>query len=140
MLIAEDERRLAELIARGLRREGMAVDVAPDGAEALVKAGSSATTSLVLDRDLPIVHGDEVCRAVRGERPETGILMLTAAAARSRTSSRAWRWAPTTTSPSRSGSRSSSPGSGPWPVARLPSRPPILRHARPRARSRRGGG
>jgi two-component system, OmpR family, response regulator VanR len=81
VLIAEDERRLADAIARGLRREGMAVDLAPDGSDALVKARVVRYDVLVLDRDLPGIHGDEVCRAVRGERPETGILMLTAAGA-----------------------------------------------------------
>jgi DNA-binding response OmpR family regulator len=81
VLIAEDERRLAEAIARGLRREGMAVDLAPDGTDALVKARVVRYDVLVLDRDLPGMHGDDVCRAVRGERPETGILMLTAAGA-----------------------------------------------------------
>jgi two-component system, OmpR family, response regulator VanR len=79
VLIAEDERRLADAIARGLRREGMAVDVAPDGSEALSKARVVRYDVLVLDRDLPGVHGDVVCKTVRGERPETGILMLTAA-------------------------------------------------------------
>lgn len=79
VLIAEDERRLADAIARGLRREGMAVDLAPDGSDALVKARVFRYDVLILDRDLPGTHGDEVCRAVRGERPETGILMLTAA-------------------------------------------------------------
>ena len=81
VLIAEDERRLADAIARGLRREGMAVDLAPDGTDALVKARVIRYDVLVLDRDLPGIHGDEVCRAIRGERPETGILMLTAAGA-----------------------------------------------------------
>ncbi len=79
VLIAEDERRLADAIARGLRREGMAVDLAPDGSDALVKARVIRYDVIVLDRDLPSVHGDDVCRAVRDERPETGILMLTAA-------------------------------------------------------------
>jgi DNA-binding response OmpR family regulator len=79
VLIAEDEARLADAIARGLRREGMAVDLAPDGSEALLKARIVRYDVVVLDRDLPGVHGDEVCRTVRGERPETGILMLTAA-------------------------------------------------------------
>jgi DNA-binding response OmpR family regulator len=79
VLIAEDEQRLADAIARGLRREGMAVDLAPDGADALMKARVVRYDVLILDRDLPKVHGDEVCRTVRGERPETGILMLTAA-------------------------------------------------------------
>jgi two-component system, OmpR family, response regulator VanR len=81
VLIAEDERRLADAIARGLRREGMAVDLAGDGADALVKARVVRYDVLVLDRDLPEVHGDEVCRTIRGEWPETGILMLTAAGA-----------------------------------------------------------
>jgi DNA-binding response OmpR family regulator len=81
VLVAEDERRLADAIARGLRREGMAVDLAPDGSDALLKARVIRYDVVVLDRDLPGVHGDEVCRAVRGERPETGILMLTAAGA-----------------------------------------------------------
>jgi DNA-binding response OmpR family regulator len=81
VLVAEDERRLADAIARGLRREGMAVDLAPDGSDALVKARIVRYDVVVLDRDLPGTHGDEVCRAVRGERPETGILMLTAAGA-----------------------------------------------------------
>jgi two-component system, OmpR family, response regulator VanR len=79
VLIAEDERRLADAIARGLRREGMAVDLAPDGTEALVKARVVRYDVVVLDRDLPGVHGDAVCRTVRDERPDTGILMLTAA-------------------------------------------------------------
>jgi DNA-binding response OmpR family regulator len=79
VLIAEDELKLADAIARGLRREGMAVDVAGDGSVAVVKAQVARYDVLVLDRDLPGVHGDEVCRAVREEQPETGILMLTAA-------------------------------------------------------------
>jgi DNA-binding response OmpR family regulator len=79
VLIAEDELRLADAIARGLRRQGIAVDLAPDGEQALSKARVVRYDVLVLDRDLPGVHGDDVCRTVRGERPETGILMLTAA-------------------------------------------------------------
>jgi DNA-binding response OmpR family regulator len=81
VLIAEDERRLADAIARGLRRKGMAVDLAPDGSDALVKARVVRYDVVVLDRDLPEVHGDDVCRVIREERPETGILMLTAAGA-----------------------------------------------------------
>lgn len=79
VLIAEDERQLAEAIARGLRREGMAVDLAPDGTDALLKARVVRYDVMVLDRDLPGMHGDEVCRVVRDEQPETSILMLTAA-------------------------------------------------------------
>jgi two-component system, OmpR family, response regulator VanR len=81
VLIAEDELRLADAIARGLRRQGFAVDLAPDGEQALVKSRVVRYDVLVLDRDLPGVHGDDVCRTVRDERPETGILMLTAAGA-----------------------------------------------------------
>ena len=81
VLIAEDEPRLSSLIARGLRNEGMAVDVSLDGSEALRKARVVRYDVLVLDRDLPGTHGDEVCRTVRSEHPETGILMLTAAGA-----------------------------------------------------------
>jgi len=79
VLIAEDEVRLAEAIARGLRREGMAVDLAPDGDQAVMKSRVVRYDVLVLDRDLPGVHGDRVCQIVRDEHPETGILMLTAA-------------------------------------------------------------
>jgi DNA-binding response OmpR family regulator len=79
VLIAEDEARLADAIARGLRFQGMAVDLAADGESALAKSRVVRYDVLVLDRDLPRMHGDEVCRAVRDERPEAGILMLTAA-------------------------------------------------------------
>ena len=71
VLVVEDERRLADAIARGLRREGMAVDLAGDGSDALVKSRVVRYDVLVLDRDLPEVHGDDVCRVVRAERPET---------------------------------------------------------------------
>lgn len=80
MLLAEDERRVADAVARGLRREGMAVDVAYDGATALDKARLNFYDVVVLDRDLPELHGDEVCRALRDEEPESRVLMLTAAA------------------------------------------------------------
>ncbi|HWD69268.1 MAG TPA: response regulator transcription factor [Solirubrobacteraceae bacterium] len=79
VLVVEDERRLADAIARGLRREGMAVDLAGDGGDALVKSRVVRYDVLVLDRDLPEVHGDDVCKLVRAERPETAIIMLTAA-------------------------------------------------------------
>jgi two-component system response regulator VanR len=78
VLVAEDEERVAEGVARGLRREGAAVDVAFDGGTALAKARAFDYDVLVLDRDLPELHGDDVCRAVNRERPETRILMLTA--------------------------------------------------------------
>ena len=79
ILIAEDERRLAGAIARGLRREGMAVDVTHDGASALIKARVVPYDVVVLDRDLPEIHGDEVCRRQSGDERETKVLMLTAA-------------------------------------------------------------
>jgi DNA-binding response OmpR family regulator len=80
ILIAEDEPRLAQTLARGLRRGGWAVDVAPDGQAALDRAALIDYDAVVLDRDLPAVHGDEVCRRlVARERPPR-ILMLTAAA------------------------------------------------------------
>jgi two-component system response regulator VanR len=80
VLVAEDERRVADAVARGLRREGMAVDVAYDGGSALDKARMHAYDVLVLDRDLPVVHGDDLCRTLREEEPQSRVLMLTAAA------------------------------------------------------------
>jgi DNA-binding response OmpR family regulator len=62
ILMAEDHAELAETVAAGLRREGMAVDIALDGQQALDRAGVTAYDVIVLDRDLPEVHGDEVCR------------------------------------------------------------------------------
>ena len=79
ILVAEDEPRIAAAVARGLRREGMAVDVAPDGAAALYKARINPYDVVVLDRDLPELHGDEVCRTLTAEQPRTKVLMLTAA-------------------------------------------------------------
>jgi len=79
VLLAEDEPRVAAAVARGLRREGMAVDVAPDGQAALFKARVNPYDVVVLDRDLPLVHGDDVCRELAAEQPATKVLMLTAA-------------------------------------------------------------
>jgi two-component system, OmpR family, response regulator VanR len=79
VLVAEDEPRVAAAVARGLRREGMAVDVAPDGQAALFKARLNPYDVVVLDRDLPLVHGDDVCRELAAEQPATKVLMLTAA-------------------------------------------------------------
>jgi DNA-binding response OmpR family regulator len=79
ILVAEDEPRIAAAVARGLRREGMAVDIAPDGAAALYKARVNPYDVVVLDRDLPEVHGDDVCRTLTAEQPRTKVLMLTAA-------------------------------------------------------------
>jgi DNA-binding response OmpR family regulator len=79
VLVAEDEARVADALARGLRREGVAVDVALDGRSALSKARIIDYDVVVLDRDLPELHGDDVCRALAGEHAK--LLMLTAAAA-----------------------------------------------------------
>ncbi|WP_084959608.1 response regulator transcription factor [Thermoactinospora rubra] len=76
VLVVEDEEPLAEAIARGLRLHAMAVDVAFDGREALELASYVDYDVVVLDRDLPEVHGDEVVRALR---PGGRVLMLTAA-------------------------------------------------------------
>jgi DNA-binding response OmpR family regulator len=76
--VAEDHPRLAETVARVLRREGIAVDVAFNGREALDRASLTAYDVVVLDRDLPGVHGDDVCRQLV-ETGETAVLMLTAA-------------------------------------------------------------
>ncbi|MFL6156378.1 MAG: response regulator, partial [Marmoricola sp.] len=62
VLLVEDEPTLARHVEDGLRDAGFAVDVALDGATALEKAGETAYDVVVLDRDLPHVHGDEVCR------------------------------------------------------------------------------
>ncbi|QFG23079.1 response regulator transcription factor [Actinomadura sp. WMMB 499] len=78
VLLAEDEEYLAELISDGLRAQAIATDVAHDGAAALRRFDAMDYDVLILDRDLPEVHGDEVCRrVVRSGRP-TRILMLTA--------------------------------------------------------------
>jgi DNA-binding response OmpR family regulator len=79
ILVAEDDPRIASAVARGLRREGMAVDVAGDGAAALYKARVYPYDVVVLDRDLPELHGDDVCRTLTAEQPRTKVLMLTAA-------------------------------------------------------------
>jgi DNA-binding response OmpR family regulator len=79
VLIAEDDEILAAAVAAGLRREGMAVDVALDGGAALERAGVNRYDVVVLDRDLPGVHGDDVCRALAAERSASRVLMLTAA-------------------------------------------------------------
>ena len=79
VLVTEDDEVLATAVAAGLRREGMAVDVALDGAVALERLTVNRYDVLVLDRDLPGVHGDDVCRALAASRSGTRVLMLTAA-------------------------------------------------------------
>jgi len=74
VLVVEDQAELADSIGRVLRREGMAVDVVYDGGTALERTIATDYDVLVLDRDIPVVHGDEVCRRLTGPR----VLMLTA--------------------------------------------------------------
>jgi two-component system response regulator VanR len=78
ILLAEDHPGVAASIAKGLRRQGAAVDVAPDGGRALFLARVHPYDVVVLDRDLPEIHGDDVCRTLNAEQPETKVLMLTA--------------------------------------------------------------
>ena len=78
VLVVEDHPRLAATVAAVLRREGMAVDVAFDGREALDRAALTDYDVVVLDRDLPGVHGDDVCRTLSSSG-ESAVLMLTAA-------------------------------------------------------------
>ncbi len=79
ILVAEDFEVLAEAVADGLRREGMAVDVALDGDDAVEHLTVNRYDVIVLDRDLPGVHGDEVCRQVVAAGTGSRVLMLTAA-------------------------------------------------------------
>ena len=80
VLVVEDEELLADAIAEGLRREALAVDVVYDGDAALERLGVHDYDVVVLDRDLPVVHGDDVCRAVTESGTSARVLMLTAAA------------------------------------------------------------
>jgi DNA-binding response OmpR family regulator len=80
VLVAEDERLMADAIAVGLRRRAMAVDVCYDGDAALERVLVHRYDVVILDRDLPKVHGDEVCRRILAAGGETRVLMLTAAA------------------------------------------------------------
>ena len=81
VLVVEDERLLADAISEGLRGQAMAVDVAYDGSAALERLAVNDYDVVVLDRDLPIVSGDEVCTTIVESGVDTRILMLTAAAA-----------------------------------------------------------
>jgi DNA-binding response OmpR family regulator len=79
VLVVEDDEVLADLIAEGLREQDMVVDVAHDGAEAVSRATHIGPDVVVLDRDLPILHGDDVCRALVRAGSPARLLMLTAA-------------------------------------------------------------
>jgi DNA-binding response OmpR family regulator len=78
VLVVEDHSALADSVARVLRREGMAVDVTYDGTEALERTATVDYDVVVLDRDLPGVHGDEICRSMAARASSTRVLMLTA--------------------------------------------------------------
>lgn len=78
MLVVEDHEELAQTVATGLRREGMAVDVALDGSTALHRAAVHSYDVIVLDRDLPDVHGDRVCETLVERGGRARVLMLTA--------------------------------------------------------------
>ena len=78
VLIVEDHKELAATIAVGLRREGMAVDIAFDGRSALRHDARESYDVVVLDRDLPELHGDDVCRALVAKGSNARVLMLTA--------------------------------------------------------------
>ncbi|MCP2323226.1 DNA-binding response OmpR family regulator [Hamadaea flava] len=80
ILVAEDERMLADLVAEGLRKQAMAVDVAYDGPAASQRLAVHDYDVLVLDRDLPQMHGDVICRELASSGAHTRILLLTAAA------------------------------------------------------------
>jgi DNA-binding response OmpR family regulator len=79
ILVVEDFEVLADSIGTGLRREGMAVDVVLDGTDALAHLAITRYDIVILDRDLPGVHGDDICRRIVADRVDTRVLMLTAA-------------------------------------------------------------
>jgi DNA-binding response OmpR family regulator len=79
VLVVEDHRELAATIAVGLRREGMAVDIAFDGDDGLRHAAGDSYDVILLDRDLPRIAGDDVCRALVARGSRSRVLMLTAA-------------------------------------------------------------
>jgi DNA-binding response OmpR family regulator len=79
VLLVEDHAKLATTVARGLRQKGMAVDIAFDGQDALDHLAGAAYDVVVLDRELPRVHGDEVCREIAAGPGNSRVLMLTAA-------------------------------------------------------------
>ncbi|MEV0093969.1 response regulator transcription factor [Streptomyces sp. NPDC050738] len=79
VLVVEDEKYMARVLEMGLRREAIATDVVHDGATALERLTVNDYDAVILDRDLPGVHGDEVCRRLLTLKPDCRILMLTAA-------------------------------------------------------------
>jgi DNA-binding response OmpR family regulator len=79
VLVVEDARSLADTLAEGLRDQGIAVDLAYDGLEAAAKLDLNAYDVVVLDRDLPGVHGDALCQMITERDDRAMVLMLTAA-------------------------------------------------------------
>ena len=79
VLVAEDAQPLAEVLAEGLRDQGMAVDVALDGLSAAAKLDMNSYDVVVLDRDLPGIHGDTLCQMITSRDNRVMVLMLTAA-------------------------------------------------------------
>jgi DNA-binding response OmpR family regulator len=79
VLVAEDDEVLAEAVAVGLRRQGMAVDISLDGDDARTRLAITDYDVVVLDRDLPGTRGDDICRSLVAQRSPTRVLMLTAA-------------------------------------------------------------
>ena len=79
LLLVEDEPLMSQALAKGLRRESIAVDIAKDGEEALYRIEINEYDVVVLDRDLPKVHGDEVCHTLVHQHPNVRVLLLTAA-------------------------------------------------------------
>jgi DNA-binding response OmpR family regulator len=81
VLVVEDSRSLAEVLVEGLRDQGMAVDAAHDGFEAAAKLDLNSYDVVVLDRDLPGIHGDSLCQMITDQHDRAMVLMLTAAGA-----------------------------------------------------------
>jgi DNA-binding response OmpR family regulator len=81
VLVVEDSRSLAEVLVEGLRDQGMAVDAAHDGIEAAAKLDLNSYDVVVLDRDLPGIHGDSLCQMITDQHDRAMVLMLTAAGA-----------------------------------------------------------
>jgi DNA-binding response OmpR family regulator len=81
VLVVEDSQSLAEVLVEGLRDQGMAVDAAHDGLEAAAKLDLNPYDVVVLDRDLPGIHGDVLCQMITDRRERAMVLMLTAAGA-----------------------------------------------------------
>ncbi len=115
VLVVEDERNLADAITRGLRKRGMAVDVAYDGDSGHEMAFVTRYDVVVLDRDLPGMPGDQICAELAASGALTRVLMLTASGTVA-DRVRGCSWALTTICPSRSPSTNWSPGCRRWGV------------------------